>query len=206
MVDQAEFDLVSGVADNFRDGRQMVAPPPPNGRPKGAKNKMRRADPVWKEARNWTPAIVTQMCQRAARLEDEIDFRCAQLILSRTWAKPRSAPVQIDLSSTVDARQLLVAMAEGSLTPADAASLLNSLNRNGHNAPAAIEAGQQRDGIRESIANRLARMIEERNGRTVEQDGEAALAEILAESDGDDAADQAAVEELLAEADEDSDA
>lgn len=162
MADGAQFDLLPltpDVAGSFRDGRQIPPPPAPGGRPKGAKNKLRRTDPLWREARNWSPGILDKIIARAIRLEDEIDFKCAQLVLSRTWQKPRSAPIQIDLSQNVDARTLLLAVMQGEMTPADASSLWNSLSRNGNGHTPAEVTGPARDDVRESVAARLAGIV-----------------------------------------------
>ena len=164
MADESqEFTLTSDTPDDgaYRDGRQIPLPTKRGGRPTGAKNKLRKDDPVWKEARNWTLPIVREMCRRAARMADEIDFRCATVILSRTWPKPRAEPITIDLSQTVDARTLLAAVADGQITPTDASSLWNSISRNGTGASALIEAGGTPD-IRQKVAARLAGLIEAR--------------------------------------------
>lgn len=129
------------------------------GRPKGAKNKLTVELNKLIQVRGIN--FLNRMWDRAERLEDEIDFKCAVFIGSRIWTKPRGTPVAIDLSQTVDARSLLMAVAEGQITPTDASSLWNSISRNGTGASALIEAGGSPD-IRQKVAARLAGLIEAR--------------------------------------------
>jgi hypothetical protein len=147
------------------DGMALEPPEPrprnPNqmiGRPKGAKNKL--TGELHAMIRRRGINFLERMWDRAERLEDEIDFRCAVFLGSRIWTKPRGNPVTIDLSSNVDARQLLMAVAEGQITPADASSLWNSLSRNGHgNGAVAGELLAPRDDVREQVAGRLAGIV-----------------------------------------------
>jgi hypothetical protein len=128
------------------------------GRPKGAKNKLTQELHAMIRLRGIN--FLNRMWDRAERLEDEIDFRCAVFIGSRIWTKPRGNPVSIDLSQNVDARTLLMAVAEGQITPADASSLWNSLARNGHgNGAPAGELLAPRDDVREQVAGRLAGIV-----------------------------------------------
>lgn len=132
----------------------------PVGRPKGAKNRTTGEIHAMIKLRGIN--FLHKMWDRAERLEDEIDFKCAVFIGSRIWTKPRGTLVEIDLSQNVDARALLSAVSTGQITPGDAASLWNSISRNGHGGAAAIEASASRGDIREAIAGRLAKMIEAR--------------------------------------------
>lgn len=131
-----------------------------NGRPKGAKGRLTVELQTMIKRRGIN--FLNRMWDRAERLEDEIDFKCAVFIGSRIWTKPRGAPVAIDLSQNVDARTLLAAVVDGQITPSDASSLWNSISRNGHGAAAAVEAGAGRGDIREQVAARLAKLIESR--------------------------------------------
>lgn len=126
------------------------------GRPKGAKNKLTAELHKMIKVRGIN--FLNRMWDRAERLEDEIDFKCAVFIGSRIWTKPRGNPVSIDLSQTVDARSLLMAVADGQITPADASSLWNSLARNGHGgaAGAVVDAGEDRRLIAERLQSIVA--------------------------------------------------
>jgi hypothetical protein len=161
----AEENRGDARAEQFLfDGMQLEPPEPrprnPNqmvGRPKGAKNKL--TGELHAMIRRRGINFLERMWDRAERLEDEIDFRCAVFLGSRIWTKPRGNPVTIDLSSNVDARTLLAAVAEGQITPADASSLWNSLARNGHGNVAAGELLAPRDDVREQVAGRLAGIV-----------------------------------------------
>ena len=125
------------------------------GRPKGARNKLTAELHKMIKVRGIN--FLNRMWDRAERLEDDIDFRCAVFIGSRIWTKPRGNPVSIDLSQNVDARSLLMAVADGQITPADASSLWNSLARNGTGAVAALEdAGEDRRLIAERLQSIVA--------------------------------------------------
>ena len=130
------------------------------GRPKGARGK--RMSLGWRLAEIATPDIIRQVITRALRCEDDGDIRCAEIVLNRTMPRPKTPPVQLDVTQNIDARTLLGLVAQGQMSPTDAASLWNSLSRNGHGATAAIEASQSRGDIREAIAGRLAKLIEAR--------------------------------------------
>lgn len=140
------------------------------GRPKGARGK--RMSLGWRLAEIATPDIIRQVITRALRCEDDGDIRCAEIVLNRTMPRPKTPPIQLDVTQNIDARALLSLVAQGQMSPTDAASLWNSLSRNGTGASSAVvDAGQQRDGIREAIAGRLAKMIEARAAPA--DDGEA---------------------------------
>lgn len=156
MASDDQFSLIDGIEPP--EPRKRV--PNALGRPKGAKNRL--TGELHKMIALRGINFLNRMWDRAERLEDEIDFKCAVFIGSRIWTKPRGALVEIDLSQNVDARTLLSAVSTGQITPADAASLWNSISRNGHGATAAIEASQSRGDIREAIAGRLAKLIEAR--------------------------------------------
>ena len=131
------------------------------GRPKGARGK--RMSLGWRMCEIATPDIIRQVITRALRLEDDGDIRCAEIVLNRTMPRPKTPPIQLDVTQNIDARTLLGLVAQGQLSPTDAASLWNSISRNGTGAGSAVvDAGQQRDGIREAIAGRLAKLIEAR--------------------------------------------
>ena len=127
------------------------------GRPKGAKNKLTGELHALIKLRGIN--FLHKMWDRAERLEDEIDFKCAVFIGARLWTRPRGNPVMIDLSQNVDARTLLAAVAEGQITPADASSLWNSLSRNGTGAVAAADHALHNGDVRERVAERLAGMV-----------------------------------------------
>lgn len=167
MPDSEQFSLIDGIEPS--QPRKHV--PNAFGRPKGAKNRL--TGELHKMIALRGINFLNRMWDRAERLEDEIDFKCAVFIGSRIWTKPRGALVEIDLSQNVDARQLLSAVSTGQITPADAASLWNSISRNGTGAGSAVvDAGQQRDGIREAIAGRLAKLIEARRAAPADDDQE----------------------------------
>lgn len=130
------------------------------GRPKGSRNKLTGELHAMIKLRGIN--FLSKMWDRAERLEDEIDFKCAVFIGSRIWTKPRGAPVAIDLSSNVDARSLLMAVADGQITPADASSLMNSIARNGFGAAPAAEIAGPRNDVRDRIAERLAGIVSAR--------------------------------------------
>lgn len=166
MPDSEQFSLIDGMEPSQPRKHHV---PNAIGRPKGAKNRI--TGEIHKLIGLRGINFLNRMWDRAERLEDEIDFKCAVFIGSRIWTKPRGALVEIDLSQNVDARQLLAAVSTGQITPADAASLWNSISRNGTGASSAVvDAGQQRDGIREAIAGRLAKLIEARRAAPVEDD------------------------------------
>lgn len=145
------------AAPRPRNPNQMI------GRPKGAKNKLTGELHAMIRMRGIN--FLHKMWDRAERLEDEIDFRCAVFLGSRIWTKPRGNPVTIDLSQNVDARQLLAAVAEGQITPADASSLWNSLARNGHGAATAVvEEGDDRRVVAERLAGIVAARLAARAG------------------------------------------
>lgn len=133
------------------------APGQLNGRPKGARNKLTTEINALVKTRG--VHFIAKMWDRAERLEDEIDFKCAVWIGSRLWTKPRMNPVQIDLTQNVDARTLLAAVAQGEMTPSDASTLWNSLSRNGHGASAIAELAAPRENIRERVADKLAGIV-----------------------------------------------
>lgn len=140
------------------------------GRPKGAKNKLTAELHAMIRLRGIN--FLHKMWDRAERLEDEIDFKCAVFIGSRLWTKPRGNPVTIDLSQSVDARTLLAAVADGQITPADASSLWNSIARNGTGAGAVVsDSALQNGDVRERIAGRLAAIVAARAARTDQQSG-----------------------------------
>jgi hypothetical protein len=125
------------------------------GRPKGAKNKLTAE--LHAQIKRRGINFLDRMWDRAERLEDEIDFKCAVFIGSRIWTRPRGAAMQIDLTQTIDARSLLAAVADGSMTPADAAGLWNSISRNGTGAVAAIaDAGEDRRIVAERLQGLIA--------------------------------------------------
>ena len=199
---QPEFTLEQPDAEHYRDGREVPLPPAPGGRPKGSKNKLHRADPIWKMARNWTPVIMDQVCRRAARCEDEIDFRCAQLVLSRTWAKPRSVPLTtIDITQINNPQTLLAAMAQGELTPADAATLVRAIDAiPGHAVNSELAP---RSDARERVARKLAGIVAARiaaAGTGAESAGPSVDARPQVES-GDGTVDDDDIAELLGELD-----
>jgi hypothetical protein len=143
------------------------------GRPKGAKNKLTAELHKMIKVRGIN--FLNRMWDRAERLEDEIDFKCAVFIGSRIWTKPRGNPVSIDLSQTVDARSLLMAVADGQITPADASSLWNSLARNGTGmgaAGAAVDAGEDRRLIAERLQSIVAARLAVAAERPVAEPGE----------------------------------
>ena len=150
MADNSQLALLDGLVTRpvVREGR--------GGRPLGARNKRRSV--AWRLAEVATESIMRQMIMRAQRLEDQIDYQCAVTILSRTWPKSRSAPVQIDLTQNVDARSLLAAVADGQMTPTDASSLWNSLSRNGSGPSATAELVPKGDA-RERVARKLAGIV-----------------------------------------------
>lgn len=198
---QIEFSLESAPP-------RPVPPRAGAGRPKGAKNK--RSGLLWRKADIASPEILEQRIRVALRFEQYVlegDAENARLaliagdhILSRTWPKPKTPPIQLDVTQAIDARTLLALVADGQMSPTDASSLWNSLSRNGHGATAVIEAGQQRDDIREKIAERLGKMIEARRAPAVDVD-EAVVEEDSTEPDvdGEPAADNDAVEAELRE-------
>ena len=155
MGDEEQFTLNGELEPRKRN----VSPNQLVGRPKGAKNKLTAELHKMIQLRGIN--FLNRMWDRAERLEDEIDFKCAVFIGSRIWTKPRGNPVAIDLSQNIDARSLLMAVAEGQITPTDASSLWNSIARNGTGATAVIEADGRSD-IRDRIADRLTALIEAR--------------------------------------------
>ena len=130
------------------------------GRPKGARGK--RMSLGWRMCEIATPDILRQVITRALRLEDDTDVRCAEIVLNRTMPRPKTPPIQLDVTQNIDARALLSLVAQGQMSPTDAASLWNSLSRNGHGATAVVEASQARTDIREQITSRLQKLIEAR--------------------------------------------
>jgi hypothetical protein len=143
------------------------------GRPRGAKNKLTAELQKMIKVRGIN--FLNRMWDRAERLEDEIDFKCAVFIGSRIWTKPRGNPVSIDLSQTVDARTLLMAVADGQITPADASSLWNSLARNGTGSggvAALAEAGDDRRVIAERLQSIVAARLATAAERPAAEPGE----------------------------------
>lgn len=138
------------------------------GRPKGARG--RRMSLGWRLAEIATPDILRQVITRALRCEDDGDIRCAEIVLNRTMPRPKTPPVQLDVTQNIDARTLLSLVAQGQMSPTDAASLWNSISRNGHGAAAAIEASASRGDIRESIALRLQKLVESRRTAPADDD------------------------------------
>lgn len=170
MADDEQFSLIDGLEPS-EPRRRNSSPNQVAGRPKGAKNRL--TGELHKMIALRGINFLNRMWDRAERLEDEIDFKCAVFIGSRIWTKPRGALVEIDLTQNVDARTLLSAVSTGQITPADAASLWNSISRNGTGASSAVvDAGQQRGDIREAIAGRLQKLIEAR--RAAPDDGDQA--------------------------------
>jgi hypothetical protein len=160
MADSEQFALDGIEFDPSEPRKRNSSPNQTCGRPKGAKNKLTSELSAMIRLRGLN--FLSRMWDRAERLEDEIDFRCAVFIGSRIWTKPRGNPVSIDLSQTVDARSLLMAVADGQITPADASSLWNSLSKNGNGTSAVAELAGPRNDIREQVAGRLAGIVEAR--------------------------------------------
>jgi hypothetical protein len=124
---------------------------PVGGRPKGSKNK----SPLgWRIAQIATPDIMRQVVTRALRLEDDGDIRCAEIVLN-----PKTPAIQLDVSQAVDARSLLALVADGQMSPADFASVWNSVSRNGLGAKAAGGELSSRRDMREQIAERMAKIV-----------------------------------------------
>lgn len=172
IADDDQFTLEALEADLKPRPR---APGQLNGRPKGVKNKLTAEINHLVKVRGIH--FISKMWDRAERLEDEIDFKCAVWIGSRLWTKPRMNPVQIDLTQNVDARSLLAAVVEGQMTPADASSLWNSLSRNGSGPSAVAELAPKSDA-RERVARKLAgivaaRIAEASRGAAEKNDDEA---------------------------------
>jgi hypothetical protein len=162
-------DSAQSSFEGFESGEGPGRTPPRAGfgRPAGAKNKT--SEVIWRMARVATPKIMTRLIERAERLEDEIDFKCAQVVLSRTWVKPRSAPLlHVDLSGGNGA--VLNAVQAGEITPADAASLMNATSKNALSMPA--EAGGE--DIRKVVSDKLEGIINARAAQ--EPEGEPAAA------------------------------
>lgn len=158
MSDQADFELTADETPRDRFGRPIrKAPDDRSGRKRGATSQLTRD--VKALALKRGIYFIDRMWDRAERLEDEGDIKCAMVLFSRVWPKQRGAPIEIDLSQNVDARTLLMAMMQGQLTPADAASLWNSLSRNGNGHTPAEIAGPARDDVRERIGERLAGIV-----------------------------------------------
>jgi hypothetical protein len=129
---------------------------PVGGRPKGSKNK----SPLgWRIAQIATPDIMRQVVTRALRLEDDGDIRCAEIVLNRTMPRPKTPAIQLDVSQAVDARSLLALVADGQMSPADFASVWNSVSRNGLGAKAAGGELSSRRDMREQIAERMAKIV-----------------------------------------------
>src|SRR5262245_60777982 len=101
--------------------------------------------------------FLNRMFDRAEKLEDEIDLKCAVFLGSRMWLKPRSAPVQIDLRQGIDAAALFSALQHGDLTAADAAALIR-LQRNGSLIPAAGDLVES-DDARQMLARELGKLV-----------------------------------------------
>ena len=159
-------------------------PAPPRagaGRRKGTRNK--RTSVGWRIAEIATPDIMRQIVARALRCEDDGDIRCAEIVLNRTMPRPKTPPIAIDLTQNIDARALLTLVANGEMSPTDAASLWNSLSRNGHGASAVAELAPGRADVREQVAGKLAGIVAARQVVAAQQ------AEILADD---------AIAELLA--------
>jgi hypothetical protein len=192
--EQAEFTLAPDETPRDRFGRPHPRPPSEKGgRRPGSISKVSRELKAMCEKRGIN--FLHKMWDRAERLEDEIDFKCAVFIGSRLWTKPRGNPVTLDLSQNVDARSLLLAVAEGQITPADASSLWNALSRNGSGSSESAEV-VPRDDVRERIAERLASMVTARriaagdvppanaeDSPDVEDDSDAMVDELMAEID-----------------------
>ena len=160
MNSQDQFNLTPDETPRDRFGRpHPPAPAVKGGRRQGSMSKLTRELKAVASKRGI--GFIVRMWDRAERLEDEIDYRCAALLFSRIWPRPRGNLVEIDLSQNIDVRTLLMAVASGQITPADASSLWNSISRNGTGASALIEAGGSPD-IRQKVAARLAGLIEAR--------------------------------------------
>lgn len=127
------------------------------GRPKGAKGK--RMSLGWRMCEIATPDILRQIITRALRCEDDGDIRCAEIVLNRTMPRPKTPPVQLDVTQNIDARTLLGLVAQGQMSPTDAASLWNSLSRNGHGASAVAELAPGSADVREQVAGKLAGIV-----------------------------------------------
>ena len=193
--EQAEFTLAPDETPRDRFGRPH--PPPPSekgGRRPGSISKVSRDIKAMCEKRG--VGFIEKMWDRAERLADELDFKCAVFIGSRLWQKPRGAPVQIDISQINNPQTLLQAMIAGQITPADASTLWNSLSRNGFGLPAAGEDVPRQGDIRERVAERLAGMVTARlaaagdeppanaeDSPDVEDDSDAMVDELMAEID-----------------------
>lgn len=146
-IEEPAFELVGEAPAH--NGRTF----PGRGRQPGSKNKA--SEVVWRMARAATPAIMNRMIERAQKLADDIDFKCAQVILGRTWPRQRGAPIQIN----IDNREAIVAaLANGDLTPGDAAGLL----RNERLLPAPAVDESDGKSARDRLADRLVKAVESR--------------------------------------------
>jgi hypothetical protein len=100
------------------------------GRPKGAKNRT----PTW--VRDWADERSTAILEKMDALAREGDTKAAKLILEQAHPPPKDAPITLELkkiATTQDVQLASVAVAEamrsGSITPLQAAAVLDVLER-----------------------------------------------------------------------------
>ena len=153
-------------------GPERTPPNNGNGRPKGARNLKHRT--LERAARSHSLPIVMKMVEMAL----QGDTIAAKIILDRTWPRPRTALVALDLPQTNNPGELRAAMhnllgrvANGEIPP-DAGAALMQIMRDvldSHKIQTFDGAGAgeetEETNARDLLATRLVRAIEERQRR-----------------------------------------
>jgi len=139
-----------------------------NGRPKGTRNRKHKL--LQAIAQKHSPEILMRVVQAAL----DGDMLACKMIFDRTWPKPRTAPLTLDLPPTATPADIRAAMhklleqvASGELTTDDGAALISMMKDMlaAHVIDARIlpeAAAVQTVDVRQTFADRLARVIEAR--------------------------------------------
>jgi len=138
------------------------------GRPKGARNK--RSAILWQLAECASPEILEQRIAEAKKLGEymekgdldraRIAVHCGDSLLLRTFPKPRSTPVQIDINQ-FGTGAILAALASGEISPSDAAALI----RVSGDVNIPLQQAEETIDARMSLADRVQKAIAAREAR-----------------------------------------
>lgn len=144
-----------------------------NGRPRGARNIKQRT--LERAVRSEILPIIQKVCEQAKAG----DTYAARLILDRVWPRPRMGITSIDLPDTRNPAELRAAMhnllarvTRGEVPPDEGAAIVAIMRDvlDAHRVQT-FDAGPAVDvrasNARELLADRLARVIEERNRRAL---------------------------------------